>query len=87
MRRRNRVPLPISGLLAGTAMTGALIAMFAIALSFVVTGTFLFEGEVQDTGGEAVTPYFRAVAIAVLGTTALLGAEIFGWLWLRQRRR
>lgn len=85
MRRFDRIPAPLAGLLAGTALTGAAIAAFAIALSFVVTGNFLFEAEVQGTGVEAVTPYFGAVAMALLGTVAVLGAELVGWAWLRRR--
>ena len=49
-----------------------------------MTGNFLFEAEVKETGVEAVTPYFGAVAMALLGTVAVLGAELVGWAWLRR---
>ena len=87
MRRIDRIPAPLAGLLAGTVLTGAAIAGLAIAISFVVTGNFLFEGEVDHTGVEAVTPYFGAVAMAVLGTAAMLGVEILGCWWLARRPR
>ena len=72
-------------MVAGTILSGATIAACAIALSLLLTGNFLFEAEVRQSGVEAVTPYFGAVAIAVLGTAALLAAELSAWCWLRRR--
>ena len=86
MRALDQIPAPLLALAAGTILSGATIAALAIALSLLLTGNFLFEGPVHpNIGAEAVTPYFGAVAIAILGTAALLTLELGAWCWLRRR--
>ena len=85
MRTWDELPSCLAGLLAGTVIAGMAIAVAAVALSVLSTGSFLFEATVGTSGREAVTPYFGAVALAVVVTPILVGLELVGWWWARRR--